>query len=197
MLLRPNQRVIAFTGPKTCGKDAAASFILRRPRTEKIAYAAAVKDVCTRMFDFSHARMHDASWKEAPMEEWPFECSRFHMQKVAKMFRQHYGPDVWVKIWERAAALSLADTIVVTDLRHVEELDSLHALKADIVYIHRDVAERELLLAQQRGDRLALDPSEASYAAMRKASNYTIYNNHSLDVLEEAVEEVWSRTYES
>jgi hypothetical protein len=189
-------RIIAFSGPKTCGKDTAAKFLLdqnkllMRSLFMPAPFAEPVKGTCQMIFGFSAAQLNDMPFKEQPIKGWPDKTPRFHMQNVAKMFRTYYGGDVWVQAWERKIATLKTQCIVVTDLRHTEELETLKSMGAIICYVQRDIAEAELTTARAEGNALASDVSESFYHLIRKEAHYTITNNGTISELHEQVAKV-------
>lgn len=189
-------RVIAFTGPKTCGKDTAAKYLLARNSLlkanlfEQVNYADTLKNACSAIFALSPAEMNEMPFKEQEIDRWPFGVPREHLIRVAQMFRTFYGGDIFVKAWSRRAKLSKARCLIVTDLRHTEELDDLNDLKAIIVYVQNDKAEALLKSLQRVGDMAANDASEASYELMRNSADVIITNNGSIADLHKQVSEV-------
>jgi hypothetical protein len=99
-------RVIVFTGPKTCGKDTAARFLLARNSLfkanlfEQHNFADPLKNACGAIFGFSQTEMTEMPFKEQPLQRWPFGIPREHVIKVAKMFRTFYGGDIFARRWE-------------------------------------------------------------------------------------------------
>jgi len=182
-------RVIVFTGPKTSGKDTAARFLLARNSLlranlfEQHNFADPLKNACGSLFGLTPAEMNDMPFKEQELNRWPFGAPREHLIKVAKMFRTFYGGDVFVRRWEEVIKLSKAECIVVTDLRHTEELDKLEEMKAIIIYVQNNKAEAKLRELKDLGDVAANDASEASYDLMRAKAHAVIPNNGSINDL--------------
>lgn len=189
-------RVIVFTGPKTSGKDTAARFLLARNSLiranlfEQHNFADPLKNACGTLFGLSATEMGDMPFKEQELNRWPFGTPRDHLIKVAKMFRTFYGGDIFVRRWEEIIKLSKAECIVVTDLRHTEELDKLEEMKAIIIYVQNDKAEAKLRSLKEAGDMAANDASEASYDLMRARSHAIVTNNGSINDLHTEVSKV-------
>lgn len=179
-------RIIAFSGPKGCGKDTAAEYLIHRNdhdqkfHFEKNAFASTVKQICHTVFGFSFADMERLETKEAPLDQWPYDTIRIHLQDVANWFRSRYGGDVWVKAWEARAYRSRASCQVITDLRFPEEVAMIKALGGKIVYVVRDSAEEQLASLQAEGDKMASNISESHYPMIRSQADFILYNNGSL-----------------
>jgi hypothetical protein len=104
---------------------------------------------------------------------------------VAKWFRSQYGGDVFARRWEEIITAPTIDCacVLVTDLRHLEELDILQRLGAYIFYVQNDEAERKLDHLKHNGDMAANDQSEAHYKLLRSRANAIIPNNAGLPEL--------------
>lgn len=179
-------KIVAFTGPKGCGKDTAAEYLIRRNdhdqrfHFEKNAFASTVKTVCHDVFGFRYEDMENLAAKEAQLTDWPYETIRIHLQDVANWFRDRYGGDVWVRAWQARAARSQASCQVITDLRFPEELEMIQAAGGKVIYVHRDAAEEALTQAQSAGDKMASNVSEQHYDLLRSNADYVVYNNGSI-----------------
>lgn len=167
-------RVIAFSGPKTCGKDTAAKCLFKhntgdgRNYFHHLQMAGGVKGICREMFGYTTAQMEDAVLKETPTETWPHLEPRWPMMDIANWLRDKYGNDVHCRRWERLAnTLEDWGAIVVTDLRFPEELEMFSRLGALVIYVERSEAEKALASKQAAGDAKALNPSEAHYALIK------------------------------
>lgn len=179
--------VIAFTGPKGCGKDTCANYLLNRnthdmrKHFEKNAFAKPIKEICHVTFGWSYASMESLKQKEEPLTEWPYGTRRKHLQDIANWFRKEYGADVWVNAWLARAADTDAYIQVITDLRFPNELEMLKKLSGKIIYVERPEAERDLKAAQESGDALANNVSEQHYTLLRNNADFILYNGGSLD----------------
>lgn len=189
-------RIVAFTGPKTSGKDTAAKYLLARNSIlksnlfEQHNFADAMKNTCANIFGFTPQEMNEMPFKEQELSRWPFHTPRYHMINIAKLFRTFYGGDVWVRAWERKIKISRAKCIVLTDLRHVEELEVLQKMQAVIIYVQNDKAEAELHRLREAGDMAANDVSEAAYELMRMSATTVLPNNGTIDELHSKMAEV-------
>lgn len=168
-------RVIAFCGPKTCGKDTAANALYDQnyPKAPNIyfrqaSFAEGVKNVCQEFFGWDHAQMAESTFKETPIPLWasgPEMAPRWPMMDIANWLREKYGFDIHAQRWERQAFTYDTPGIahVVTDLRFPNELAYMKKHDAFVIYVKRDQAEEALKSAKAKGDAMALNPSEAHY----------------------------------
>lgn len=202
-------RVIAFCGPKGCGKDTAASVLFKHnlsahgvnPYFCKASFAAGVKNFCTEFFGWTITEMDDLSFKETPRELWaggPTIEPRRVMQDVANWLRDQYGPDVHVQRWLMQAGHSVYKHYgahVITDLRFPNELAMLERLGKDalVVYIQRPEAETQLKALRASGDTMATNVSESHYDKLfgyAASGGAVIVNNGGLHKLEAEVHAV-------
>lgn len=184
-------RVIAFTGPKTCGKDTAAKALFRQNLGNvnqffrKAQFASGVKTVCHDFFGWSYEEMEDAIFKETPVPLWkdgPEIEPRWPMMDIANWMRDKYGRDIHAIRWERIAAQHHFHwgAEVITDLRFPdEELPAIRRYDSLVIYIERKEAEEQLASAQAAGDAKALNPSEMHYARLREEADVILANNGS------------------
>lgn len=196
-------RVVAFCGPKYCGKDTAAKGLLNLPinlthdvfRLAKMAEG--VKSICREAFGYDDDLLEDPVLKETKTETYPFIEPRWAMMDIANWFRDHYSPDVWCQRWERVALE--ADPYwachVMTDMRFPEELAMIQRLGGLVIYIHRQEAEDALSAKQGAGDAMALNPSEAHYKLLRESAEATIYNDTSIEHLHSQVQSIVRNRY--
>lgn len=185
-------RIIAFCGPKECGKDTVAAGLrelnwstgsqgLSYPFFARTPFARGVKQICHDVFGWSWEDMDDAVFKATPTLEWPFVAPRWPMMDIANYMRDKYGPDVWVNTNARTIANLERESpygcYLIPDLRFPNELEWLKKQNAFLVYVERDVAERKLAAAKERGDEMALNSSESHYDLLKSEADYILSNN--------------------
>lgn len=193
-------RVIAFTGPKTCGKDTAAKCLFkhnygdRRQYFLKKGFAEGVKNYSADFFGWTHEQMDDPVFKETPIALWeggPVIEPRWFMMDEANGLRDRYHPEIHARRWERHIKREEGHwgAIVIPDLRFPdEELPAIRRQKVSlVVYIHRDEAEEKLALAQANMDPKALNASEAHYKRLRAEADIVLTNNGAIHELHNAV----------
>jgi hypothetical protein len=176
-------RIVAFTGPKTCGKDTAADALLAlnssagRQLFERRQMADPAKTIASIAFGFPRNWADDQDRKEEPLSWWPNLCPRQLTIDVANWYRDKYTGEVWARKWERDALHSDVPCQIIPDLRFPEELEMLRRHHSLIVYVQRDSAEKALREAQAGGDEMAKNVSESHYDMLRKIANCRIDNN--------------------
>lgn len=180
-------RVIALTGPKYSGKDTAAQAFLGKPNFVRAPMAEGVKNIVEEVFGWRPELYEDPVLKEKKLEEWPHIEPRWPLMDIANWMRDKYGGDVWARRWERkwtkreASSVGAGfppSTYVVTDVRFPDdEVPMFRRHNTLLVYVHSDVAETKLQEAQQAGDSMALNQSEAHYPRLRALANAVVTNN--------------------
>lgn len=178
-------RILVFAGPKGCGKDTAARYLLarnsllKRKLFKQLNFADTLKLALELIFGFTPQELNDANLKEVALDRWPHKSPREVMQNVANLFRTMYSPDIWVRAWKRKLML-LADEsscIIVTDLRHPEELEELRLLGAKIIYVENARVEAARQQGRDSGDPLWSDSSEAFADLMREEADAIVQND--------------------
>lgn len=184
-------RLIAFTGPKTCGKDTASKGLLEcnahhQPDREhrffkRLPLASGIKTICAAAFGWGEKDMDDPLFKETELNIWPGIEPRWAMMDIANWFRDKYGEDVWVHMHRRAVEKceqwDKYGAYIITDMRFPNEYEYLRENNGLLIYVERDEAEESLARAVAAGDPKALNPSEAHYAFLRKHSDIILDNN--------------------
>lgn len=182
----PQPMLLAFSGPKTAGKDTAAMTLLSRNSMtrstpllpyEQINFADAVRSVCVAAFNLTMEEMTSPLLKETVLERWPFKSPRELMQSIGLTFRTMYGGNIWVKRWLPKFASSKAACVIITDLRHTEELDTIRALNGKVIYIENPKVEAIRLHGIRTGDPRWCDASEAFAGMMRDQADICVYND--------------------
>lgn len=175
-------RILAIGGPKGAGKDTAAQFLLARNSLlqaqlfQQVNFADALKGACGMIFGLTLTEMYDASLKEVVLDRWPYKCPRELMQNVANVFRTLYAPDIWVRSWERKIKLISTGCVVVTDLRHPEEITKLQELGAKILYVHNPTVEASRTKGIAEGDPLWCNSSESFSELIRASADCVLEN---------------------
>jgi len=178
-------RIIAFAGPKGSGKDTAAKYLLARNSLLQsntfiqANFADTLKLATELLFGFTPQELNDPALKEVVIERWPHKCPREVLQNLANLLRTMYAPDIFVRAWVRRVNQMSTETncILVTDLRHIEEVDKLREMGAKIVYVNNPRVEQLRLEGRQNGDPLWSDSSEALAEALKTEADIIIENN--------------------
>lgn len=189
-------RVVAFSGPKYCGKDTAAKGLFKLNEGHRAAlfrrapFAEGVKNVCKEVFGYTDELFEDPVLKERKTDFFPFIEPRWPLMDVANWMRDKYGGDVWVRRWERVAQAVDKDwgCHVITDHRFPEELEMLQRLDALIIYVYRTEAEEALKLKRESGDAMALNVSESHYDLIRENATHIVNNDGTIAHLHNEVQ---------
>jgi dephospho-CoA kinase len=196
-------RIVAFTGPKGCGKDTAAAALTSLNEVRKanlfcrLQFAKPAKDIASLAFDMTEEMIEDRILKETRLGRFPFECPRQLVIDVANWYRAQYGGHVWAINWERRAQALKQQwpCFVIPDLRFPEEIEMLKRHNSLIVYIDRPEAEEALAAKIAEGDKMATNVSESHYAYMRSIANATILNAGSIESLNNYVHAVVQNSF--
>lgn len=200
-------RLIAFCGPKSCGKDTAAKklFTLNDERGQHLfrraPMAEGVKNICHDFFGWSYDSMDEMEFKETKREWWPNGPvlePRWAMMDIANWLRDKYGGEIHAERWAHHTLQIYAywGAHVVTDMRFPEELQVFERVGGSgflPIYVERPEAEEALTTKQQAGDQMALNPSEAHYTMLRqycKDNGAVIHNNRTIEHLHAEVASV-------
>jgi hypothetical protein len=203
-------RIVAFSGPKFCGKDTAAKGLFRLNDGHKkylfrrAPMAEGVKNVCREAFGYTDEHLEDPVLKETKTDFFPYVEPRWPMMDIANWFRDQYGGNIWVERWQRvtreldykydhneegfAPIHSGHACHVMTDLRFPEELEMLKKNDALIIYVHRTEAEEALKLKRGAGNAMALNVSESHYDLIRENATHTVYNDGTIAQLHNEVQ---------
>lgn len=181
-------RIVAFSGPKYCGKDTAAKGLISLNAAHRLAlfrrapFAEGVKNICREAFGYTDDELEDPILKETKTDFYPFIEPRWPMMDIANWMREKYGGDVWVRRWNRVAEENAEywAAHVITDHRFPEELEYLQKMNACIIYVEREEAEEALRLKRESGNAMALNASEAHYALIRENATAIIQNDSTI-----------------
>jgi len=131
--------LIALAGKKYSGKDTAAACLVDCHGFVRYAFADPLKDVCRSLFLFDHAQLHghlkdvvDPRYGQTP---------RQLMQKLGTDFvRDQVSPTFWVDRFRSWYATQPPCTnVVVSDVRHQNEVDVIKSLGGCVCCVHRAV----------------------------------------------------------
>jgi hypothetical protein len=191
-------RIIAFTGPKTCGKDTAWEGLQKLNAQHNMSLfrqqqmAGPAKRIAAEAFGYDPALNDDPALKEVPLSFWPYLCPRRLVIDVANWYRDQYGGEVWARRWEQIADRNSRGVAahVMTDLRFPEELDMLDRHQSLIIYIDREKSETALRESQEAGDQMARNVSESHYTMLRARANAVVTNNATIEEFHDSIEHV-------
>ena len=127
------RKIIAFTGPKGCGKSTAARHLIEKHGFERHYFAKPLKEMIKCLgLDERHV---NGDLKEVPCEELCGKSPRIAMQLIGTEWgRDLIHPKLWINAWKN----TLPDcNVVCDDLRFPNELEVLRERDGIIVNIVR------------------------------------------------------------
>jgi len=205
-----NERhIIGLVGFIGSGKDTVANYLQNKHGFARNSFAASLKDTLSAIFGWDRFLLEGVTpesrvWRETVDQWWAERLGienftpRYAMQTVGTdICRQHLHSDVWVSSLERKIANSTGN-LVITDCRFENEITMLKRQGATIVWVCRSPMPEwytELCAAmcyptkshmrEHAIKKLGVHPSEVEWVGLDY--NHLIYNNGSLEQLEEQV----------
>ena len=144
--------IIGICGFKSSGKDTIAEYLIKEYGFKKVSFASTLKDIISIMFGWSRDKLEgitkeDREWREKIDPWWsktlkmPLLSPRYVMQYFGTdLFRNHFHPDIWVKIVENKLNKYVEeDNIVITDCRFNNEINMILQLGGKIIQVHRNL----------------------------------------------------------
>ena len=137
--------IVGIFGKKGHGKDTIADYLVQKYKFHKLTYAEPIKKICKDIFSFSHEQLTNHTLKETVDPRWK-KSPREIMQLIGTdLFRKTFSDDIWVDILREKAKvlLSQGENIVVSDIRHSNELEVLFTLSKDVLILNviRDIKD--------------------------------------------------------
>jgi hypothetical protein len=146
--------IIGLSGFQGSGKDTIAEHLIKEYGFIRLTFASAVKDIISIMFGWPRIKLEgltkeDRAWREEVDYWWsktlkmPNLTPRYVMQYIATdVFRNHFHPDIWVKIVEneinKILAVSINKNIIISDCRFENEINMILRLGGKIIQVFRD-----------------------------------------------------------
>lgn len=168
--MKPNVRLIAFTGSAGCGKTKAADVLVRNGWV-RVKFASTLKGMCRAMG--MTEEMIEGHQKEESQKMFGGQTPRFIMQTLGTEWgRKIIHPDLWVSITkaEIQRQLETGRSVVVDDCRFENEASCIRSLGGVVVGLNG------------RGGIAGDHESESGVTP-----DYIIDNNGTLDELEKTV----------
>lgn len=139
--------IIGIFGKKGHGKDTIADYLVNNHNFYKLTYAEPIKKICREIFSLSDEQLINHTLKEEIDPRWN-KSPRQIMQLIGTdLFRKTFSEDIWVNILcEKAKKLLLeGKKIVISDIRHSNELEKLFTLSDNILIFNviRDIKDEK------------------------------------------------------
>ena len=141
--------LIGICGFQSSGKDTIAEYLIKEHDFIRLSFATILKDIIAIMFSWPRDKLEgltkdDREWREQIDPLWskalkmPLLSPRFIMQNFATdLFRNHFHPDIWVKIIENQ--LDKYKNIVISDCRFQNEINMIIRYGGKIIQVHRNI----------------------------------------------------------
>ncbi len=182
--------IVFVTGVKGSGKDTFVDFIqqkiqLRSPCV-KLAYADALREICTILFGFTNEHYENRDFKENGYING--YNPRGMLQFIGTdLFRKHFDKDIWVKILTRRIRDQPDGSyIFVSDVRFENEIDLLQEFlgNENIQYTHVLITRNTCMIEDHHPSEL-FSIRESIEETRTRTYNYIISNDTTLqDFLE-------------
>lgn len=169
--------LIGILGRKRVGKDTSADYLIEKYDYQKIAFATPIKEACKLLFNFSE---EDLINKDIIHPQWgvtPRTLIKWVGTDIFRIKIQEILPDVEDKFWAIKCINkcgTLNGNVVISDVRHQNEIDKIRDNNGIIIKIINKNAEK--------------DPDEDHIDALE--GDYTIYNESEYNQLYEKLDDI-------
>jgi hypothetical protein len=127
-----NRRVLAFTGPKGCGKTTAAEILVEYSWT-LCSFAEPLKKCLKDLFQFSDEQLYTLAGKEAVDIRYGVSPRRV-MQVFGTEFVRNVVPDLWVILMQENL-IKYTGNITIDDVRFEDEAALVRSFGGIVVHI--------------------------------------------------------------
>jgi len=203
--------IIGLVGLKGSGKDTAGNYISEKYSFQKDSFASTLKDIVSCMFGWDREMLEgetpesrkareeiDEWWSDQLGMQW---TPRYALQYIGTdILRQKFFDAIWVKSLEKRVLENLDKNLVITDIRFPNELSTLSLYPfVSIRIIRGDLPEwYSVACKANSGDEEAMqimktkykDVHASEYALAGHDTDYTIYNNGSLEDLYRSIDNI-------
>ena len=143
--------IIGICGFQSSGKDTIADLLIKQYGFKKLSFAGALKDVVSIIFGWPRDKLEgltkeDREWRERVDYWWaktlkmPELTPRYVLQYFGTdLFRNHWHPDIWVKVVENQLANLDSGNFVITDCRFENEINMLIRYGCKIINVYRNL----------------------------------------------------------
>ncbi len=185
--------IIGICGLQGSGKDSIGSYLIKNHGFVKLSFAGVIKDIAAIIFDWDRELL-EGSTKES--REWREKIDTWWEQKLGiknftpryvlqnfgtDLFRNHFHPDIWVRVVERQ--LLKYKNVVITDCRFSNEIKMIREAGGLIINVTR--GDLPTWYIDYKNNKITkpenIHPSE--YVWIKESFDYEILNNGSLEDL--------------
>jgi len=136
------RKIIGIGYKKFRGKDSLADCLVDDHGFLRVSFAKKLKEAAKIIFGFTDEQLTDPVLKETPDEFWGFS-PRFALQGTGDGLRKHVDPLVWIKAAFRFSPDEEAKDVVVSDVRYLNELNTVKEYGGVAVRMDREIEESE------------------------------------------------------
>lgn len=193
-------KIIGICGFIGSGKDTVANIIKKKhEKVVHISFAGSLKDIVSVVFGWDRALLQgdtkeSREWRERVDEWWsvrlgiPHLTPRFVLQQWGTdVLRNHFHPDIWIASVERKIMAFSPDSIVViTDCRFPNEIELIHRLCGEIIWVQRGTMPSWYNEYMVKGE-VPISIHVSEYVWLNSVFNRIIKNDGGLDDLESAI----------
>lgn len=127
--------IIGIIGKKGSGKDTMADYLVKQYEFKQFTYAEPLKKICQELFSLTDEQVNCPHLKEVIDERWGKTPREILQQIGTDLFRKHYDENIWVNILKEKIKLDVkTKNIVVSDIRHQNELDNITQFENCVVF---------------------------------------------------------------
>ena len=139
--------IIGLSGNIGSGKDTIANYLVEKYNFRKVSFASKLKDIVAILYDWDRIMLEgntpeSREWRERDDEYWKISPRKALMYVGTKIFRKHFGEDVWVNIVRKEIS-KLRGNVVITDCRYKNEEKMIKDVGGVLIYVDKDNKEQE------------------------------------------------------
>lgn len=139
-------KIILLSGPKRCGKDTLANYLLDNYNYEHLKITSKLKECIKLLFDLEDYDLEEIKeltnpeWKTSPRKMMQFIGTEMFQYKIQELL-PNVGKKFWIKsLFNNTLISKLTDTnedyrIVISDLRFKHELEEIKNLNIPLVHL--------------------------------------------------------------
>ncbi len=185
--------IIGICGLQGSGKDSIGSYLIKNHGFVKLSFAGVIKDIAAIIFDWDRELL-EGSTKES--REWREKIDTWWEQKLGiknftpryvlqnfgtDLFRNHFHPDIWVRVVERQ--LLKYKNVVITDCRFSNEIKMIREAGGLIINVTR--GDLPTWYIDYKNNKITKPENIhlSEYVWIKESFDYEILNNGSLEDL--------------
>lgn len=141
------------------------------------SFASPIKQACVEIFGLSALDFIDRDRKEAVIDYWNYSPRQLAQYVGAEMFRQHFGPNIWIKSLQARIVRDLGvrkeenRKVVITDVRFQNEANWIRESGGIIVHLTRPGFEGNVGIPGHESEK------QLDFSQFTKGENYYEINN--------------------